>query len=222
MGVEKENRFRKYREPEYIKRFLWMFFAIIVMGVGLSFMFIADMGTDPMSTMNRGLAMVLPISYGNCQLLCNLVLLILVILFQRDQIGPGTIVNMVLIAYIAEYLEKVWKHTSLIGETPSMAIRVSMLLVGVTSFVIAAAVYMTAELGTAPFDAFVILVANRVPFSFRTVRITMDFSAVVIGWICGNTPGVMTILIVLTIGPVVSWFGKNLAVRLFHKETSFV
>lgn len=49
--------FLKCLEPQYINRFLWMFFAIIVMGIGLSFMFIANMGTDPFSTMNRGLAM---------------------------------------------------------------------------------------------------------------------------------------------------------------------
>ena len=172
--------------------------------------------------MNRGLVMVLPISYGNCQLICNIFFFILVLIFQRDQIGPGTVVNMLLIAYIAEYLEKVWKATSLIGETPSMTIRIVMLIIGMTSFVAAAAVYMTAELGTAPCDAFVILVANHLPFSFRTVRMALDFSAVVIGWICGNTPGVMTFLIVLTIGPVVSWFGKHVAVKLFKKETSFV
>lgn len=70
-----------------------------------------------------------------------------------------------------------------------MTIRIVMLIIGMTSFVAAAAVYMTAELGTAPCDAFVILVANHLPFSFRTVRMALDFSAVVIGWICGNTPG---------------------------------
>lgn len=102
-------KMEKYLEPQYINRFLWMFFAIIVMGIGLSFMFIANMGTDPFSTMNRGLVMVLPISYGNCQLICNIFFFILVLIFQRDQIGPGTVVNMLLIAYIAEYLEKCGK-----------------------------------------------------------------------------------------------------------------
>ena len=50
-------KMEKYLEPQYINQFLWMFFAIIVMGIGLSFMFIANMGTDPFSTMNRGIAM---------------------------------------------------------------------------------------------------------------------------------------------------------------------
>ena len=31
-------KMEKYLEPQYINRFLWMFFAIIVMGIGLSFM----------------------------------------------------------------------------------------------------------------------------------------------------------------------------------------
>lgn len=83
-------------------------------------------------------------------------------------------------------------------------------------------VVRTAELGTAPYDAFAIIISERVPFSFRTARIAVDICAVGIGWIRGNTPGIMTILLVLTLGPVVSWFGKHVAVKLFKKETSFV
>lgn len=217
-----EKNGEKTQANQNVMRFLWMFSAIVLMGVALSFLFIADMGTDPLSTMNRGLAMVLPLSFGNCQLICNLVLIILMILFQRDQIGIGTVVNMVLVGYIAEFFEKVWRSFVSIGENPAMGIRIGMLIIGMILFIITAAIYMTAELGTAPYDALPILISKRVKFSFRTVRMMVDICAVAIGWICGNTPGIMTVLIVLTIGPVVSWFGKHVAVKLFKRETSFV
>ena len=199
-----------------------MVVAIVFMGVALSFLFIADMGTDPLSTLNRGLSMALPLSFGNCQMLCNVVLITLMLLFQRDQIGVGTVINMLLVAYIAEFLEKVWRGMPSIGTEPGMGIRIGMMLAGVALFALTAAVYMTAELGTAPYDGVSILLSERLPFSYRTVRIAMDLCAVCIGWACGNTPGIMTVLLLLTLGPVVSWFGKHLAVKLFGREASFV
>lgn len=185
---------KRYLTRDLLWSFSWMMAAIIVMGVGLSCLFIADMGTDPLSTMNRGLAMALPISYGNCQLLCNIVFILLMILFQRNQIGAA----------------------------PAMYIRIIMLVVGMGLFLITAAVYMCAELGTVPYDAFPILLASRLPFSFRTVRMAVDAAAICIGWICGNQPGIMTVLIFLTLGPVIAWFGKHTAVKLFRKKTSFI
>ena len=109
-----------------------------------------------------------------------------------------------------------------IGAAPAMYIRIIMLIVGMGLFLITAAVYMCAELGTVPYDAFPILLASRLPFSFRTVRMAVDAAAICIGWICGNQPGIMTVLIFLTLGPVIAWFGKHTAVKLFRKKTCFI
>ena len=129
---------------------------------------------------------------------------------------------MVLVGYVAEYLEIVWRSLPFIGDAPGMGIRIFMLLIGVVLFISTAAIYMTAELGVSPYDALPIIISEKVPFSFRTVRITVDVCAVCIGWLCGNTPGILTVLVVLSLGPVITWFGKHVAVKLFGKVTSFV
>lgn len=203
-------------------RFVWMLAAIVGLGAAISILFIADMGTDPLTTMIRGFTMITPLSYGNCQLLINILLIVLTILFRRDLIGVGTIANMVLVGYVAEYLEIVWRSLPFIGDTPGMGIRMLMLVAGVILFITTAAIYMTAELGVSPYDALPIILSKKASFSFRTVRIMVDVCAVCIGWLCGNTPGILTVLVVISLGPVITWFGKHVAVKLFGKETSFV
>ena len=94
---------KKYTSREMLWRLEWMAAAILVMGVSVGLFFVADMGTDPLSTLSRGLSMVLPVSYGNCQLGINILLILLMIAFQRDLIGPGTVVNMVLVLYRRVY-----------------------------------------------------------------------------------------------------------------------
>ena len=203
-------------------RFVWMLAAILGLGTAISILFIADMGTDPLTTMIRGFTMITPLSYGNCQLLFNILLIVLAVFFRRDLIGAGTIANMVLVGYVAEYLEIVWRSLPFIGDAPGIGIRILMLLIGVVLFISTAAIYMTAELGVSPYDALPIIISEKVPFSFRTVRITVDVCAVCVGWLCGNMPGILTVLVVLSLGPVITWFGKHVAVKLFGKVTSFV
>lgn len=209
------KRLRRYCTPAVLWRVFCMLIAVIIMGVALSLLIVADMGTDPFSTMNRGLAMVLPISFGTCQLITNVILIILMLLFQRKQIGIGTVANMTLVAYIADYLVGVWRGIPAIGKVPGLEIRIVMLIVGLVFFVLTAAVYMTADLGTAPYDALSFLLTDKLPFSFRWIRMAVDTCAVCIGWACGNKPGIMTVLMVLSLGPVVAWFAENVAGKLF-------
>ena len=212
----------KYLSRSVLWRFFWVLFANILMGASVGVLFVADMGSDPLSTFSRGLSMVLPVSYGNCQLLVNIVLIIVMLLFERHLIGAGTIINMVLIGYIAEFTEGLLRRAPFIGAAPGMPMRIAAIVVGLVLFVMTVAVYMTAELGTSPYDALPVFLSSKLPFSFQVVRISFDLLMVCLGWLFGNTPGIVTVLMVLTIGPVVSWFGKHVANRLFKKETSFV
>ena len=54
--------------------------------------------------------------------------------------------------------------------------------------------------------------------SFRWVRMLWDTTAVVIGMLLGMKLGVITVLMVLTLGPVVSWFGDHVAGKLFERD----
>lgn len=68
----------------WLKSFFMMIIAVIVMGMCVSLLVMCDMGADPCSAMNYGISHKLGMSFGNYQLLSNIVLLIIVIIFDKS------------------------------------------------------------------------------------------------------------------------------------------
>ena len=75
-------------------------------------------------------------------------------------------------------------------------------------FVVAASLYMTADLGTAPYDAMSFVLAATLPhLPFRAVRMTWDAVWVVLTLVLGGSVGPVTIGIMLLMGPAVDLVG---------------
>ena len=87
---------------DWLKSFFVMIIAVIVMGMCVSLLVTCDMGTDPCSAINYGISHKLGMSFGNYKLLSNIVLLILVMIFEKKLIGTGTFGNMILVGYSAD------------------------------------------------------------------------------------------------------------------------
>ena len=93
---------------DWSKSFFVMIIAVIVMGMCVSLLVMCDMGTDTCSAgthssaMNYGISHKIGMSFGNYQLLSNIVLLIIVIIFEKKLIGTGTFGNMILVGYSAD------------------------------------------------------------------------------------------------------------------------
>ena len=173
---------------------------------------LVDLGTDPCTSMNLAISEKLGMGIGNWQALLNTVIFIFVIFLGRENIGFGTLANMFLVGYSLQFFSWVWEKTLPVGLFDSMAVRILVLIPALAIFVVAAAVYMDVKLGTAPYDAIPYLISARLPnVSFRTIRMCFDLTVTLIGWILGEMPGVVTALIVILLGPMISWMGNWLA-----------
>ena len=136
---------------EWTKSFFMMIIAVILMGMCVAMLVLSDMGTDPYSAMNYGISARLGMTFGNYQLISNLVLLVLVVIFERKLIGTGTLGNMILVGYSADFFSWVFKDIFHVPSHLSLGMRVGFLIPGLIIFVVAAAVYMQSGHGTAPY-----------------------------------------------------------------------
>ena len=94
-----------------------------------------------------------------------------------------------------------------------MPVRICILLPALIVFIFGADMYMTAALGTSPYDAISFILAKKVPHvPFKYVRIAWDTSFLLLGWIAGGNVGPVTFAIAFFLGPVISWEQKKLAV----------
>ena len=184
-----------------LRRTIGMLVAVFFMGATLSLLIRVNLGTDPCSCMNLGIFRGSGVSFGTCQLCFNLLLALVVVLVNRRLIGLGTLGNMVLVGYVCDFFTWIWNQILPPAESWSLAVRFVIMVPVLFVFVAAAAAYMTANLGMAPYDCIPFLIVNRWrKLPFFAVRITWDALAVLIGYLLGSTVGIVTVLIALAIG----------------------
>lgn len=188
------------------KRIVAVIAAVILMGLSLSFLIRLDFGTDPCSSMNLGISSKLGISFGNWQVIFSAILFIIVIVFDRSQIGWGTLANMFLVGYCVDFFTWLFDNILPFDTFTSFGIRITVLVPSLILFIFSAAVYMAVDLGSAPYDAIVFILASKIKLiPFRVIRMIWDIMACLIGFLLGSTIGIVTIAIAFALGPVISW-----------------
>lgn len=200
-----------FLKEHFVKRLVIVVLAVIVMGFSLTWLIKVDYGTDPCTLMNQAISSKLHLSLGNWQALFNTVLLILVVLLGARNLGFGTLANMFLVGYSIDFFS--WLFTSVIPVhiPDSLPVKIAVLIPALVIFVFAAAVYMDVDMGTAPYDAISFIIASHLPkIPFKAVRIAFDFTVVLIALLFGAKLGIVTFLMALTLGPVISLVGQKM------------
>lgn len=200
-----------YQKKNFKKRLLAVILAVITMGFALSILVLVDMGTDPCTSMNLAVSAKLGMSLGNWQALLNTLLFVFVILWGKENIGFGTLANMFLVGYTVDFFSWLWAKVLPEGLFDSIIVRGIALFPALLVFILAAAVYMDVEMGTAPYDAIPLMVSKRFSkIPFRVIRMVFDFSVIGISLLFHGKVGVVTVLMALTLGPVIAWVGHKL------------
>lgn len=217
-------------------RMIMMILGIIVQAFGLSLLIRLELGTDPCTCLTLGVMKYFPIKVGTAQLICHLINFLIVLKFDWSMIGFGTIGNMVCLGYINQFFGYIWDTFLPAGFFESNAVRYGLLIPVLAIFILGAAAYMTAGLGTSPYDAVPFIISSykksspaeatsisegssHAPkLSFKAIRMIWDISYMTGGILLaafskdgfrfGETVGVVTVVIAFGLGPVISWMQK--------------
>lgn len=203
------------RPPKFRERMIMMLCGVLALGTGLSLLRSINLGTDPCSCFTQGITNFVPLSFGTCQLLCHLVTFIFVIRYDLGMIGFGTVANMFLVGYISDFFRWVWTLLLPAGFFEAAINRYLMLLPALVIFLLGAAAYMCAGLGSSPYDALPFIISNHVTrIPFKAVRMIWDISFMAAGFILGGDFGIVTVTVAFFLGPVIAWMQKKLEVFL--------
>ena len=154
----------------------------------------------------------------------NTAILIVVFFTARECIGAGTIVNMVCVGYMADFI--CWIVQDQLQIAMTLPLRIGALIAGSLFAGIGVAFYMVAEMGIAPYDSVAIIIQKQAKgrIAFQAARVMSDVTVVVIGVaFCllarGNLwliIGIGTICNALFNGPVIQFFKTHLAEPLMN------
>ncbi len=213
--------FKQFIVPNFKKRLFFMLPAVLFMGFFVSILIEIGWGTDPASFMNLNIANTLGLGLGTTEIIVYGIMLIFTFIFGPEMIGFGTIANMVLIGYVADFFKWLWAKNGFhdfINMTASLSQIIPIFILTIAGFIIVAAIYMNAQMGVAPYDALPAIITNgikKVPYFL--VRIIYDFLAMGIGIFAAsfNPDGIQgsiigSVVISIFLGPVVQLVGKPL------------
>lgn len=168
---------------------------VVVMGVGIALMVLAGLGLGPWDVLHQGLSARTGVPIGTVGILVG-VLVLLAWVPLRQRLGIGTIVNTVLVGATID---------AVLAVAPDLGptwLRWVALAVGICCYAGGSGLYIGAGLSPGPRDGLMTGLAER-GASIRVVRTGLELAVLVLGWALGGTIGVGTVLLAVSVGPLI-------------------
>lgn len=206
------------RNKKMALRTVLMLLGILLISICVACYRLSEFGVDSYTGMNLGISGFLGMSFGNWQLIMNILILIVVFFTVRHCIGAGTIVNMVGVGYIADFL--CWLANNVAAVEMTLPLRILALLLGTLFASLGVALYMTADMGISPYDSVALIIVKlteeKVPF--QIARISSDITVLIVGvvfclaahnnvWLI---VGIGTVINSLFNGPLIQFFRSRI------------
>ena len=165
----------------FLKRCIMMVTGILFIGVCVGAYRLSAFGVDAFTCMNLGISGFLHMTFGTWQLIMNAAILVVVFFKAKQCIGAGTIVNMVCVGYLADFI--CWLFQDILKVEMTLPLRILALIIGSIFAGMGVAFYMVAEMGIAPYDSVAVIIENvtRGKIPFQNARVMSDVTVVVIG-----------------------------------------
>lgn len=201
-----------FRKP-FGKRLVLMLIGVVLMGIGVAILNLTDFGVDPYAAFSYGMSELLGISFGTTELVFNALLLLLVIFSDRTKLGFGTIGNMVIVGYTADFTTYILGKMG-ITHLDSMIVRILVMLITLAIFIFAVALYVNAGLGASAYDVLPYIIHEKLckitskNIHFKFVRMGFDAVFTLLGFVLHGAAGVITVLMVIALGPTIEYVSK--------------
>lgn len=170
-----------------------LFFGLFIFGLGDSLLIQSTIGNAPWSVLAQGVSGKVDITMGwSTFAISTLVLLLWIPLKEKP--GFGTLSNIAIIAAAIQL------GVSIFPEQNNFLIAVAYCLIGIAMVGFGSALYITCGLGPGPRDGLMTALHNRSGIRIGRVRLAIEGSVLVAGWLLGGTVGLGTLLFALFIG----------------------
>ena len=184
--------------PLLARRYIQAVTGITMIGIGVAFNYMANLGLGPWGVLHDGISKTISITYGQAGILTSLISLLLWIPLKQK---PG----------IATVFDAFWTGLTtvfiinIIPDAQSLLIQIIYLITGITLIGLGTAIYVGGDLGAGPRDG-IMVGLEKLGLKIGTARTLLEFVAFSIGFLLGGKIGIASIIIVLSIGRVLQVF----------------
>lgn len=130
--------------------------------------------------------------------------------------GFGTLWNMTGVGLLVDFFTT--KYHIFFQNLQNLGIRILFLVIAILGICLGCSIYMTPELGSAPYDALGVQIHEISKVPFKLCRITTDLICVIIAIIFGANIGIGTVITAFGTGPFVQFFNEHISKPWLHHK----
>ena len=184
--------------PLLARRYIQAVIGITMIGVGVAFNYLANLGLGPWGVLHDGISKTINITYGQAGILTSLISLLLWIPLKQKP-GIATIFDTFWIGLTADFI------INIIPQAQTLIIQILYLITGITLIGLGTAIYVGGDLGAGPRDG-IMVGLEKLGLKIGNARTLLEFVAFSIGFLLGGKVGIASIIIVMSIGRVLQVF----------------
>lgn len=181
--------------------FRWTVFTVglMVMSLGIALMIRAELGSAPWDVLHVGLFLNFGLTVGTWTILMGFLLLLLSTLITKQLPKLGAYANMLVVGLFVDMF------LFLIPAPELLVFQLLFLFLGIGIMGFGIGIYISPQMGAGPRDSVMLAIAERTPLSVARVRMYMEGSVLIIGWLIGGPVFIGTIIFSLAIGHITAW-----------------
>ena len=166
----------------------------------------AGLGGDSVAVFLEGLSVAFGISLGMASWSLNIVLVTLAFLMARKHMGWTTVYSCILTGSFVDLADALLEPVFALNG--ALGYRWGIFLAGLLLLTLACALMIRFCPGMSVMDAIVTRLSEKLGFSFRAVRMTIDAGLMVSGLLMGGVVGIGSVIAVLGTGPLIQFFSQ--------------
>lgn len=199
---------KKLNCKQLTKKLIFFFLGLWIIQTGVAIFIGTNIGSDPFTVFTQGIAHVLNITPGRANMVITFIFLVIILLVERRYINIGTVLAMLSAGVFIDLMTNCFAGIHF--ENFNIIVKMLLLVLSCVIIAIGFSLLKATELGVAPNDVIPFLISDKTKGQYRVIRICMDVTFFVVGWLLGGVIGVGTIIAALLQGPTIQFFMPKL------------
>lgn len=200
-----------------MKRHLFFcIFGVLVLGFGSAICRIGQIGLDPCTSMNAGIAQELHSALGMTMMVFQVILLTAVFILNKSYINWGTVINGLCLGYCIDLFTIFFKVICPFSDSPGVIVQIICMFFGIAFITLGISLYFTGNLGLSPYDAVGKIFHNTTSLPYPICRILTDMLCIMIGFCLQGPIGPGTVITACFTGPLIQFWNKKVSEPLFQ------
>lgn len=175
---------------------------LAVMGYGIGMMIDANLGVAPWDTLHIGLQKTFGLTIGMWSQIVGLFIIIASYLIGKIKPSVGMFLNMFFLGLFIDLF--MWLKWIPVGST--IAERIVLFAAGLLIYTFGTGMYISPRLGAGPRDSFMLALHDRLGWDIGKVRIGIECTVTLLGFLLGGPVSVGTLVTAFSIGPLIKRF----------------